>query len=83
MSFLEAIGALGARETTCLGSLVSVRAPSWLVHTPAVHTSQISNVAICQNVMTTAHFLLASIHVTSARGLKPVATVLRLVFINS
>jgi hypothetical protein len=28
LTFLEAIGALGARETTCLGSLVSVRAPS-------------------------------------------------------
>ncbi len=28
LTFLEAIGALGAWETTCLGSLVSVRAPS-------------------------------------------------------
>ncbi len=34
-------------------------------------------------IMTTAHFLLASVQVTSARGLKPVATVLGLVFINS
>ncbi len=28
LTFLEAIGALGAWKTTCLGSLVSVRTPS-------------------------------------------------------
>jgi hypothetical protein len=34
-------------------------------------------------IMTMAHFLLASVHVTSARGPKPVAIVLRLVSVNS
>ncbi len=34
-------------------------------------------------IMTTAHLLSASVHVTSARGPKPVAIVLRLVSVNS
>jgi hypothetical protein len=34
-------------------------------------------------IMTTAHFLLASVHVTSARGPKPIAIVLQLVSVNS
>ncbi len=62
---------------------------SKLVHTPEVHNSQISislsvkMLPFLVGIMTTAHLLSASVHVTSARGPNPVAIVLRLVFVNS
>jgi hypothetical protein len=62
---------------------------SKLVHTPAVHNSQISislsvkMLPFLVRIMTTAHLLSASVHVTSARGPNAVAIVLRLVSVNS
>ncbi len=85
LTFLEAIRSLGAWETPCQGSLISVRAfLSWFTRlrsTPVISAILLS-VKISPflvRIMTTAHLLSASVHVTSARGPKPVAIVLQLV----
>ena len=88
-TFLEAIGALDAPETTCLGSLVSVRA-FLSSFTPLQSTPVKSAILLAVKmspflgrIITTAHLLSASVHLTSARGQNPVPIVLQLASVNS
>ncbi len=87
LTFLEAIGALGARETTCLGSLISVRAfLSWFTHLRSTTVRSAISLSVkilpvLVRIMTTAHLLSASVHITSARGQNTEVIVLQLVSI--
>jgi len=85
-TFLEAIGALDAPETTCL---VSVRA-FLSSFTPLQSTPVKSAILLAVKmspflgrIITTAHLLSASVHLTSARGQNPVPIVLQLASVNS
>ncbi len=83
LTFLEATGALGAQETTCLGSLVSVRAfLSWFTHLRSTPVRSAISLSVKMSpflvrIMTMAHLLSASVLITSARDPNPVAIVLR------